>query len=92
VALNELDQDAPSLIILDLMMPEMDGFEFVASLHDRPEWRSIPIIVVTSMDLSATDRERLGGVGRIFQKGDYTLPDLVEEIRRIMTVKKEWTG
>jgi len=90
-ALRELEQDAPSLIILDLMMPEMDGFEFVASLHDRPELRSIPVIVVTSMDVSAADRERLGGVGRIFQKGDYALPDLVEEIRRIMTVKQEWT-
>jgi signal transduction histidine kinase/CheY-like chemotaxis protein len=90
-ALTELEADPPSLIILDLMMPEMDGFEFVASLHDRPELRSIPIIVVTSMDVSAADRERLGGVGRIFQKGDYTLPDLVEEIRRIMIVKKEWT-
>ena len=90
-ALEELAQDAPSLIILDLMMPEMDGFEFVASLHDRPDWRAIPIIVVTSMDVSAADRERLGGgVGRIFQKGDYSLSDLVEEIRRIMTVKNEW--
>jgi CheY-like chemotaxis protein len=92
MALNELEHDIPSLIILDLMMPEMDGFEFVASLHDRSELRSIPIIVITSMDVSAADRERLGGVGRIFQKGDYTLPDLVEEIRRIMIVKKEWRG
>ena len=92
MALNELAQDAPSLIILDLMMPEMDGFEFVAALHDQPHLRSIPIIVITSMDVSAADRERLGGVGRIFQKGDYTLPDLVEEIRRIMIVKKEWRG
>ena len=91
-ALNALERDAPSLIILDLMMPEMDGFEFVASLHDRPEFRSIPIIVVTSMDVSAADRERLGGVGRIFQKGDYSLPDLVEEIRRVMDVKKELRG
>ena len=83
---------AVGLIILDLMMPEMDGFEFVASLHDRPEWRSIPIVVITSMDVSAADRARLGGVGRIFQKGDYSLTDLVDEIRRIVTVKKEWTA
>jgi len=74
------------------MMPEMDGFEFVASLHDRPEWRSIPIVVITSMDVSAADRARLAGVGRIFQKGDYSLTDLVDEIRRIVIVKKEWTA
>jgi signal transduction histidine kinase/CheY-like chemotaxis protein len=89
-ALDELARATPALIILDLMMPEMDGFEFVASLHDRPDWRAIPIIVITSMDVSAADRARLGGVGRIFQKGDYSLSDLVEEIRRIMTVKTEW--
>ena len=88
-ALEAMELDAPSLIVLDLMMPEMDGFEFVASLHHRPEWRLIPIIVVTSMDISAADRARLGGVGRIFQKGDYTLPDLTEEIRRITTVPSE---
>ncbi len=90
-ALEELAVQAPSLIILDLMMPEMDGFEFVASLHHRPEWRTIPIIVVTSMDVSAADRERLRGVGRIFQKGDYALADLVAEIRRITTTTKERT-
>jgi CheY-like chemotaxis protein len=90
MALEALERDVPSLIILDLMMPEMDGFEFVASLHNRPDWRAIPIIVVTSMDISAADRERLGGVGRILQKGDYALSDLVDEIRRIMNVKKEW--
>ena len=89
-ALDELARSAPSLIILDLMMPEMDGFEFVASLHERPDWREIPIIVITSMDVSAADRARLGGVGRIFQKGEYALSDLVLEIRRIMTVKSEW--
>jgi signal transduction histidine kinase/CheY-like chemotaxis protein len=88
VALDAIAHDTPSLIMLDLMMPEMDGFEFVASLHERPDWRSIPIIVVTSMDVSAADRARLGGgVERILQKGDYTMSDLIEEIRRIVTIK-----
>jgi CheY-like chemotaxis protein len=91
-ALDSLAQDTPSLIILDLMMPEMDGFEFAASMHERPDWRAIPIIVITSMDVSAADRARLGGgVGRILQKGDYTLSDLIEEIRRV-TVKNEWSA
>ena len=89
-ALDALATDPPSLILLDLMMPEMDGFEFVASLHEQPEWRAIPIIVITAMDVSAADRERLGGgVARIFQKGSYSLSDLIEEIRRIVTVHTE---
>jgi signal transduction histidine kinase/CheY-like chemotaxis protein len=92
VALDVIALDTPSLIILDLMMPEMDGFAFVASLHERPDWRNIPIIVVTSMDVSAADRARLGGgVGRILQKGDYSMTDLIEEIRRIVTVKTRMT-
>jgi CheY-like chemotaxis protein len=92
VALDVIALDTPSLIILDLMMPEMDGFAFVASLHERPDWRNIPIIVVTSMDVSAADRARLGGgVGRILQKGEYSMTDLIEEIRRIVTVKTRTT-
>ena len=88
-ALVELAKERPSLIILDLMMPEMDGFEFVAALHQRPDWREIPIIVITSMDVSAADRQRLRGVGRIFQKGDYALADLVQEIHRITAVTND---
>jgi signal transduction histidine kinase/CheY-like chemotaxis protein len=87
-ALASLEENVPSLILLDLMMPEMDGFEFVAALHDNPGWRSIPIIVVTAMDISASDRTRLdGGVQHIFQKGAYDLSDLIEEIRRIVATK-----
>jgi signal transduction histidine kinase/DNA-binding response OmpR family regulator len=85
IALDAVADETPSLIVLDLMMPEMDGFEFVVAMHERSEWRLIPIIVVTSMDVSAADRERLGGgVGRILQKGDYTLLDLTEEIHRLV--------
>jgi len=89
-ALTAFASDTPSLILLDLMMPEMDGFEFVASLHEKPEWRAIPIIVITAMDVSAADRARLGGgVARIFQKGAYHLSDLIEEIRRIVATDME---
>jgi signal transduction histidine kinase/DNA-binding response OmpR family regulator len=84
-ALAALVEGVPSLILLDLLMPEMDGFELAHTLHDNPVWRSIPIIVVTAMDVSAKDRMRLGGgIERIFQKGSYDLSELVEEIRRIV--------
>jgi CheY-like chemotaxis protein len=45
----------PDVIILDLMMPEMDGFQLVAALQQHPRWRRIPVVVVTALDLSAED-------------------------------------
>ena len=53
VALDRLTVEAPDIILLDLMMPEMDGFELVTVLRERPEWRGIPVIVITAFDLTA---------------------------------------
>jgi signal transduction histidine kinase/DNA-binding response OmpR family regulator len=87
VALDAVQGAAPELILLDLMMPEMDGFEFVAELRQRDEWRGIPIVVVTAKDLTADDRVRLNGnVKRIFQKGAFTREELVREIRSLLSV------
>ena len=44
------------MILLDLMMPEMDGFEIVAALQEEPLWRDVPVIVITARDLNAKDR------------------------------------
>jgi CheY-like chemotaxis protein/anti-sigma regulatory factor (Ser/Thr protein kinase) len=69
IALARLEEARPDAIILDLIMPEMDGFEFLEEKRRRPEWRDIPVVVVTSKDLTAEDRIRLnGGVERIIQK------------------------
>ncbi|MBK8741007.1 MAG: response regulator [Betaproteobacteria bacterium] len=46
----------PDIIMLDLMMPEMDGFEFLVELRGRVEWRDIPVVVVTAKDLTAEER------------------------------------
>jgi CheY-like chemotaxis protein len=71
VAVGALAAARPDVIILDLMMPRMDGFEFLHELRRRPEWRDIPVVVVTAMDLTEEDRTRLnGGVERIIQKSD----------------------
>ena len=56
--LDRLATGLPDLILLDLMMPEMDGFELRRRLRDEPAWRAIPIVVITAKDLSAEDRER----------------------------------
>lgn len=83
IALESIAQQRPDLILLDLMMPEMDGFEFVLHLRQNPDWRTIPIVVITAKDLDQEDRERLNGnVQNILQKGAYTRGELHDEIRR----------
>ena len=71
IALDRLAATRPDAIILDLMMPEMDGFEFLEELRRRADWRDIPVVVVTGRDLTEEDRSRLNGaVERIIQKID----------------------
>ena len=83
-ALERLREERPDLILLDLMMPGMDGFSFLAEKELNPAWADIPVVVVTARDLTAADRERLhrGQVAAVMQKGLYTRGDLVEEVRR----------
>jgi signal transduction histidine kinase/CheY-like chemotaxis protein len=85
VALERLAAAVPDLILLDLMMPEMNGFEFVAALRDKEAWRRIPVVVVTAKDITPQDQMRLeGNVRRIFHKATYTREELVGEIRSAM--------
>ena len=84
-ALVLLREEKPDVILLDLMMPEMDGFEVVAALHGDKDWRDIPVIVITSLDLNAKDRERLNaGVQSVLVKETFRPEDLVEHIRRLV--------
>ena len=85
VALSRLAKTIPDIIMLDLMMPEMDGFEFLVEMRARPEWRDIPVLVVTAKDLSAEERSRLNGdVERVLQKGASELDVLLKEIDRVL--------
>jgi two-component system, NtrC family, sensor kinase len=84
VALDRVRAQPPGLILLDLMMPEMDGFEFLAELR-QTGGRGIPVVVVTAKDLTPADHERLNGqVQRILQKGAYTREDLLAELRELV--------
>jgi CheY-like chemotaxis protein len=84
-ALNVLREEKPDVILLDLMMPEMDGFEVVAALQKNADWQEIPVIVITSLDLNAKDRERLNsGVQSVLVKEKFRPEDLVERIRRLV--------
>jgi CheY-like chemotaxis protein len=87
-ALNLLQEEKPDVILLDLMMPEMDGFAVVAALQKEAGWRDIPVIVITSLDLDAKDRERLNsGVQSVLVKEKFRPEDLVERIRRLVHSK-----
>jgi signal transduction histidine kinase/DNA-binding response OmpR family regulator len=73
---------APSLILLDLMMPEMDGFEFLQELRKRPEFVDVPVIVVTALELTAEDVRILSGqTERIIAKGQMYLSELAAAVR-----------
>ncbi len=85
VALDRLKEAAPDVIILDLMMPEMDGFQLVAALQEHPQWRRIPVIVVTALDLSAEDRARLNsGVESVLLKESFKPAELIYGLRRLV--------
>ena len=69
-ALERMQPDPPQLILLDLMMPEMDGFAFVQELRNHPDWQSIPVIITTAKELTAADRQQLQGkVESVVEKG-----------------------
>ncbi len=87
VALERVAASQPELILLDLMMPEMDGFAFLEALRQQAAWRSIPVVVVTAKDLTPEDRQRLNGyVERILQKGAHSREELLREIHDLVAV------
>jgi CheY-like chemotaxis protein len=84
-ALAQVAERRPDLILLDLMMPEMDGFQFLEALRTQAAWRAIPIIVVTAMELSEAERQRLNGyVETILHKTTYSREALLSEVRDLV--------
>jgi signal transduction histidine kinase/CheY-like chemotaxis protein len=85
IALLRVAETRPDIIMLDLMMPEMDGFEFLVEMRSHAEWRDIPVLVVTAKDLSAEERGRLKGeVENVLQKGAPELEEMLAEIGRTL--------
>jgi len=75
----------PSLVLLDLMMPEMDGFQFVEELRKHETWQKIPIVVITAKDITDEDKLRLNGyVEKILQKGSYSRDELLGMVRGLL--------
>ena len=83
VAVDALAIARPDVIILDLMMPKMDGFEFLDELRRRSDWQDIPVVVITAKDLTEEDRSRLnGGVERIIRKSDRD--EMLRQLSRVI--------
>jgi adenylate cyclase len=82
-ALGQLANAVPDLILLDVLMPEMDGFEFIEALRAEPAWRSIPLVVVTAKDLSEHDRLRLSGRDENISHASASAPE--EILQRLRT-------
>ena len=75
----------PSLIFTDLMMPVMDGFDFVEELRQVEAYREIPVIVLSAKDLTEDDRRRLNGhVERVLDKGSQSGEDLLDRLRELV--------
>jgi signal transduction histidine kinase/CheY-like chemotaxis protein len=93
-ALECVARRQPSLIVLDLMTPGMNGFEFITELRQRPEWQAIPLVVITARDLTPEDRLFLNGslllggcVNRILYKGGFSRDDLLREVRDLVATR-----
>ena len=73
----------PSVILLDLMMPEMDGFEFLEQFQTNVDWQDITVIVLTAKDLTQEERDLLnGGVERVLAKGEVNRDHFLEKVKR----------
>lgn len=82
VGIQCMEEELPHLILLDLLMPELDGLEFAAALQRNDQWKSIPIVVLTAKNMTRADQERLTDqVVSVIQKGLTTRKSLVDEIR-----------
>lgn len=84
-AVELIQRELPDLIILDLMMPEMDGFSVMDILQKEKTTRDIPIIVITAKELTRNEKMRLQGrIQALLQKGDFVSEELLDEVKSVI--------
>ncbi|MEW5941054.1 MAG: pyridoxal-phosphate dependent enzyme [Chloroflexota bacterium] len=83
--LDLIQRELPDLVILDLMMPEMDGFSVLDQLKANPETANIPVIVASAKELTPEEKSRLEGqIQALMQKGDFLNDEFLEEVRALI--------
>jgi PAS domain S-box-containing protein len=88
-AIETARRQLPDLIVLDLMMPDVNGFDVVEALKGHPDTARIPVLVVTAKQITAADRDNLNGsVMTIMEKGDFDIERFTAEVRRAMTGRR----
>ena len=86
--LDRMAEETPALIVLDLMMPIMDGFEFLQRVRQSDEWHEVPVVVLTAKDLSTEDRIALSaGAARILSKSGDENSELLVEVRAAIAAR-----
>jgi threonine synthase len=84
-AIELVNRERPDIVILDLMMPEVDGFAVLEALRSRPETANIPVIVATAKELTVSEKSRLQGqIQSLLQKGDFLNDEFLEEVRSLI--------
>ena len=92
-ALACLERETPGIILLDLLMPEMDGFQFLEALRQRRDGRQVPVIVLTAKDLTEAERDQLTRqASQVLHKGMYSTADLLREIRAVADLPAQPTS
>jgi PAS domain S-box-containing protein len=85
VGMERLKKYDPDLVLLDLAMPEMDGFQFLTALRTDGVHATVPVVVLTSKDLTISERSQLTGrVEKVIQKGDYSREALLREVKQLV--------
>lgn len=83
-------QEPPDLIVLDLVLPDMDGEHFIAAVKAQPAWANIPLVILTAKDLRQEERQKLEKqVVFIAQKGTYQRTEFVRSLRKVLEQNKE---
>jgi threonine synthase len=84
-AIELVNRERPDIVILDLMMPEVDGFAVLDALRSKPETANIPVIVATAKELTVNEKSRLQGqIQSLMQKGDFLNDDFLDEVRALI--------
>jgi len=83
-ALSSIGENPPALIMLDFIMPTMDGFEFLDQLRHNPRWRDIPVVIVAGMELTDAEIHYLQGkASKVINKATCSQDELLRKIRSV---------